>query len=187
MFTELGELTEEGNGKYKFERNSQTLTLEVRGKDVEIDEMVRIRHFLDSSARVIVGEVTNDMIVVLDHAGARIYRANVHDLQPVHVEPVDPHNHDHQVHNPLGDSGGQQGNHRKQFYENVVEKLLRADRILMVGDGHGASSEVDRFLTELEESNHKDLAQRVVMNESLDLHHMTEPELLAKARKFFAC
>jgi hypothetical protein len=187
MFDELGDLQSEPNGKYKFSHNGQILTFEVRGKDVEIEELMRVRHFLESTAQSPVdgAALKGDVIVVLDHAGARIYEARAEASQPVHMEPIDPKGHDQHVHNPKGDSGGEQGPHRKLFYEGLAKKLEDAEHILMVGDGQGASSEIDRFLEELGHYHQHDLAGRIVGKETMDLHHMTEAEMLAKARKFF--
>jgi hypothetical protein len=98
--------------------------------------------------------------------------------------PLDPSGHDQQVHNPDGDSGGKQGPFRKLFYEALAQRLEGADRILLVGDGQGASSETDHFVAELQKHHHA-LAERVVGSEVANISHMTEADLMAKARKFF--
>jgi hypothetical protein len=183
LFGELGDLEEEPNGKYRFDRNAQTLIFEVRGKDVGIEEIMRIRRFMDDSAHApLTVAPSNDIIVVIDSSEARLFRSDADVQEPIHVEPIDPHGHDRQVHNPTGDSGGQQDSHRKQFYENLAKKLMSADRIVVVGDGHGASCEADAFMSELE-SLHHDLAERVVAQVRMDVSHVTDPELLAKARE----
>lgn len=186
MFEELGDLVQESNGKHKFALNGHSLTFEVHGKDVEADEIMRIRHFLEGASKPVSEAKSDakDLIVVLDHHGARIYHTAPDASAPIHVEPLDPSGHDKHVHNPRGDSGGQQGPHRKQFYENLGSKLRGADRILMIGDGHGASNEIDRFVAELAQ-HHPDLGSRIIGKESMDLHHMSEGELLAKGRAFF--
>src|SRR5579862_4499734 len=187
LFNQLGELEEEPNGKLKFTRNGQSITLHSHGKDVEVDEIMHIRRFLDASQSPALDDahVGNDLMIVLDHSGARIYRVGAEATEPIHVEPFDPRGHDQQVHNPNGDSGGQQGAFRKLFYENLAAKLKGAGRILMIGDGRGASSEVDHFLVELTQERHKALAAAIIGNEIMDISHMTDGELLAKGRELF--
>ncbi len=184
VFNQLGDLEEESNGKMKFSRNGQTLTLHSRGKDVEVEEIMHIRHFLESSEdRPADARIGNDAMVVLDHSGAKIYRAGE---ETAHLVPLDPSGHDQQVHNPKGDSGGKQGPLRKLFHEALAEKLQGLNRILLVGDGQGASSEVDHFMNELKEHHHEKLAERIVGTEVADISHMTEGDFAARAREFFA-
>src|SRR5580698_9071444 len=51
LLTELADVEEEPNGKLRVTRNGQTLVMEPdRHKDVaEVDELLRIRHFLERS------------------------------------------------------------------------------------------------------------------------------------------
>ncbi len=188
VFNQLGEVEEESNGKLKFTRNGQVLTIHVHGKEVCVDEVMHIRHFLDASASPVKGQGadSNDVVVVLDHKGAHIYQAAGEDSGAIHLVPEDPSGHDQQVHNPMGDSGGKQGPTRKLFYESVAQQLADADHILMVGDGEGASSEVEHFVTGLMTHHHKDIGERIIGCEVVDLHHLSEADLLAKSRELFA-
>jgi hypothetical protein len=101
------------------------------------------------------------------------------------VVPLDPSGHDQQVHNPIGDSGGKQGPLRKLFHEALAHKLEYADRILLMGDGTGASSEMSHFVAELLNHHHKELAERIVDSQVCDISHMTEHDFAAKAKEFF--
>ncbi|AIE85837.1 hypothetical protein [Fimbriimonas ginsengisoli] len=187
VFNHIGELEEEANGKMKFSRNGQSLILHSRGKDVEVEELMHIRRFLESTntAEEPKQTLARDVLVVLDHSGARIFRADAEEAIPEHVVPLDPQGHDQQVHNPKGDSGGQQGPHRKQFYEALAKKLEGADRILLMGDGQGASSEMDRFVAELHENRNEALAERISASEVANISHMTDGEFAARAKSFF--
>jgi hypothetical protein len=187
MFAQLGDLVEEPNGKMRITRNGQTLSMHARGKTLEAEEVICIRHFLNSSAKSGAGDANakRDLIVVLDHSGARLFHAGTDAPEPAHVEPHDPTGHDQQVHKPKGDDDRHGGPHRKQFYEAVAKRLKGAERILMIGDGRGASNEIAHFLTEME-THHQELAGRVIGNEILDLHHMSDGEMLAKANDLFA-
>jgi hypothetical protein len=172
----------------KFSRNGQSIVLHAHGKEVALDELMRIRHFLTNTETpaATTAIATKDLVVVLDHSGARIYRVDEAESLPEHIRPVDPRGQDQHVHNPKGDSGGKQGPYRKLFYEDLVKHLDGADRILLVGDGQGASSEVEHFLHELEERHHRDLAQRIVGTVTADISHTTDGEFKAMAREFLS-
>jgi hypothetical protein len=187
VFQELGEVEEGSNGKIKFTRNGQTLSLNIHGRDVGIDEVLHIRHFLDGSALPPSEEAmaVRDAVVVIDHSGARIYFSNEIGVAPVIVKPIDPSGHDQQVHNPQGDSGGRQGSHRKMFFEEISGHLKGTGQIFIVSDGKGASSQGEQILAEFI-AHHPELRARVAGEESIDLHHLTEPQMLAKVRDLFA-
>ncbi len=187
IFNHLGMLEEQENNKLKFTRNGQTLTLHRKEKDLDVDDVFRLRHFLQASELVPQSplDARRDVLVVLDHAGARIYRAGAEGSEPEMLVPLDPSGHDQQVHNPMGDSGGKQGPLRKLFHEALAAKLESAGRILLMGDGTGASSEMDHFTTELMSHHHKDLASRIVDKQICDISHMTEHDFAAKAKEFF--
>lgn len=75
--------------------------------------------------------------------------------------------------------------HLRVRYEAVAAKLRRADQILIVGSGTGASSATDQLVADLNH-NHGDVAKYVVGSIVVDGHHLTEGQLLARAREFFA-
>lgn len=127
-----------------------------------------------------------DVMVVLDHSGARIFQEGHEDSQPIHVVPLDPHGHDQQVHNSKGDSGGNQGPHRKLFYEALVKQLKSAKRVFLVGDGQGSSSEIEQFVAEVKEHHSHDLGLRIAGTGVVDISHMTDGDFRAKARELFA-
>ncbi len=54
----------------------------------------------------------------------------------------------------------------------------------MFGAGTGASSAMEQLLAELKR-HHQDIAKRVVGSMVVNEHHLTEDQLLAKAREFF--
>ena len=186
LFGQLGETNQGSSGAVKFSRNGKTLSLHPHGKDVGVEDLMNIRHFLKSTdAHAESNPIhENDVLVLLDHSGARIFSLNGDATEPQHVVPLDPLGHDKQVHNPKGDSGGQQGPLRHLFYESLVKHLAAAGRILFLGDARGASSEIDHFFVELE-LHHHEISSRIVFAEAVDTGHMTYRQLLAHARKVF--
>jgi hypothetical protein len=68
--------------------------------------------------------------------------------------------------------------------QHLVKALHGAQQILMFGAGSGASIAMEQLLAELKR-HHPDIAKRVIGSIVVDEHHLTEEELLAKARESF--
>jgi hypothetical protein len=63
--------------------------------------------------------------------------------------------------------------------------MERAAQILLFGSGTGASSAMDQLLAELDR-HHKQVRSRVIGSVVVDEQHLTEDQLLAKAREIYA-
>jgi hypothetical protein len=180
---------EDDKGNLKVTRNGQTLVLRrPRGKDLaDKQELMQVRHFLERSGAPAPPntKVGTHLLVVIDHREARIYKTEFHGSIPQRITPYDPFGFGRDLHYNQDDSNGQRKPERKSFYEAVVKTLRGARQILMFGAGTGASSAMEQLLAELKR-NHHDLAERVVGSIVVDEHHLTEDQLLAKAREFFA-
>lgn len=125
------------------------------------------------------------LLVVIDHRGARIYQSDAHGTVPHCITPDDPGGFGKHLHYVQDDSNGQRKPEHRSFYEAVAARLQGAEKILIFGSSTGASSAMGQLLAELEH-HHKDLAKRVVGSLALDEHHLTEDQVLAKAREFYA-
>jgi hypothetical protein len=124
------------------------------------------------------------LLVVIDHREARIYRAELHRSVPQRVVPFDPHGFGRHLHNVEDHGNGQRKPERKSFYESVAKTLHDAQEVLVFGSGTGASSAMDQLLAALKH-DHPDLAKRVVGSLVVDAQHLSEDQLLAKAREFY--
>jgi hypothetical protein len=183
---------EEGNGNLKVVRNGMTLTLHrARGKDLaDKKELMQIRNFLERSGGSVgapeepaVAAGTH-LLVVIDHREARIYSTELQGSEPKRIMPYDPFGFGRDLRYNQDDSNGQRKPEQKSFYEAVAKTLRGAKQILMFGTGTGASSAMDYLLLDLKK-NHPDLAEKVVGSFAVDEHHLTEGQLLAKARELF--
>jgi len=127
------------------------------------------------------------LLVVIDHREARIYRAELHGSVPQRVMPYNPGGFGRHLHYVQDDcnSTGQRKPERKSFYEAVAKTLRGAEKILLFGSGTGSSSAMEQLLAELKH-HHADLAKRIVGTVVVDESHLTEDQLLAKAREFYA-
>lgn len=131
------------------------------------------------------GSEYNHLLVVIDHREARIYKTELAGTIPQRITPYDPFGFGRALHYNQDDSNGHRKPEQKSFYEAVAKTLTGAEQILMFGGGTGASSAMDQLLLDLKEHHHE-LAARVVGTVTVDAHHLTEPQLLAKAREFYA-
>jgi len=179
---------EDDNGNLKVKRNGQTLVLHrPRGKDLaDKRELMQVRHFLERSGVPMPAPPAtgSHLLVVIDHRQARIYSTELHGAIPQRVVPYDPFGFGRDLHYNQDDSNGQRKPELKSFYEAVAKTLQGAQQILLFGTGTGSSSAMGALLEDLRHS-HKDIAGRVVGSVVVDEHHLTEDQLLAKARELF--
>jgi hypothetical protein len=182
------ETVEEANGNLKITRNGLSLTLHrPRGKDLaDKQELMQIRHFLERSESPVAKPAApgTHLLVVIDHHEARIYSAELHGTVPQRITPYDPFGFDRDLRYNQDDSNGQRKPEKKSFYEAVAKTLGGAKQILMFGTGTGASSAMEALVADLKK-NHHDIVERIVGTIAVDEKHLTEDQLLAKARELF--
>lgn len=179
---------EDNNGNLKVTRNGQMLALHrPRGKDLaDKKELMQVRHFLDRSGVPLPPPPATGthLLVVIDHREARIYSTELHGTVPHRITPYDPFGFGRDLHYNQDDSNGQRKPERRSFYDAVAKTLQGAKQILMFGTGTGASSAMEQLIADLKK-NHREIAERVVGSIAVDEHHLTEDQLLAKARSLF--
>jgi hypothetical protein len=124
------------------------------------------------------------LLVVIDHREARIYKTELKGSVPERITPFDPHGYGRYLHSVTDDSNGQRKPERKSFYEEVAKSLQGAGQIVLFGTGTGASSAMEQLIANLKH-HHADLARRIVGSVAVDEHHLTEGQLLARAREFY--
>ncbi len=185
----LGELVEGENGSFQLHRDGREVTLHApRFKDYATEgDILGIRHFLRLTG--IDMPATNsksdaEMLVILDHREALIYRAQTPDSKPVRIVPDDPQGTSRHLHAKNEATDGKRAPERKSYYDAIATVLSGAGRILLFGSGTGESSAMEQLLAELKK-HHADLAERVVDHVVVDTHHRTEGQMLAQARELF--
>ena len=189
LLGEMGEVTKEHNGSLKVTRNGQTLVLHPSGKkDVaEMDEVMALRHFLERSEATQGAGIEKEThwLLVIDHHEARIFRSEMDGALPQRILPYQPENHFRHAPNSKAISRGQEKPDPNAFFEPVARVLQAAGQILIFGTGTGTSSEMEQFLGWLKQQ-HPESAKRVIGSLVVDENHLTEGQLLAKARDFYA-
>lgn len=165
MLESIAEMTEEHSGNVKFSRNGQTLTVHPsKHKDVsDIEEMMKIRHFLDKSSapeQAATGDGKH-LLVVIDHREGRIFKTELQGTTPERIVPLDPNGSHRHLHNVEKNSDGQVKPELKSFYEAIAHSLGGAEKILIMGSATGSSSAMDHLVEELKK-HHGDIAGRIV-------------------------
>jgi hypothetical protein len=186
MFKHLGEVTEESNGNLKITRNGQTLILHrPNTKDVaNADEVMSLRHFLEKSETIPERVDSQDAhwLLLIDRREARIFRPEMYGGLPRKILPVEYSQHTRDS----GDvSRGKDKPDATIFFKPVAEALREAARILIFGTGTGTSSEMNQLIAWLNK-HHPELARRIVGSVVVNEQHLTDDQLLAKAREFYA-
>ncbi len=184
----LAEMTQEPNGNLHFSRNGQSLVLHPEHtKDVaEIEQVMALRHFLKESTvpEVNAAVGTNHWLVVVDHHQTRIFRSEMSGGVPQRISPHEPAYFRH-AHHSKDFSRGQEKPDPNSYFSSIAKALEGAAQILVFGNGTGTGSEMEQFIAWIK-SNAPELAKRVIGSRSVDEHHLTDGQLLAGAREFYA-
>jgi len=185
----VADVVEEHKGGLKVTRNGQTLFLQpTHTKDVSESILVMdLRHFLaDTETPDSVSPTErNHWLVVIDHHIARLFRSEMHGAVPERIMPHEPNEYFRHAHHSRDFTRGQEKPDPESFFGPVAKALEAPGSILVFGTGTGTSSEMEQFSNWLE-AHHADIAKRVVGRVTMDEHHLSVNELLAKAREFYA-
>jgi hypothetical protein len=189
LFNQIAEVVEQPNGNLKVTRNGQSMVLHTpRTKDVaEVEELMELRHFLERSEAAPPEAHGGDAhwLVVIDHHEARVYQSEMSGTVPLRILPHEPSDYFRHAHNSKDFSRGKEKPDPNSFFEPVAAALKGAGKILVFGTGKGTSSEMEQFVTWLG-GHHAETAARVVGSVVIDEHHLSEAQLLLKAREFYS-
>jgi hypothetical protein len=188
LLAHLCEAVEQPNGNLRVTRNGQVLVLHPsRSKDVsEAEEIMSLRHFLErSNAAPAAGTAAEPhWLLVINHHEARIYRSEMDGTVPLRILPHEPTDFFRHARHSEDFSRGREKPDPNSFFEPVAKELQPAGQILVFGTGKGTSSEMEQFLGWLK-IHHGELAGRIIGSETIDEHHLSEGQLLARARAFY--
>jgi len=189
LFERLGVVVEEPNGNLRVTRNGQTIVLHPeRSKDVSTaEEVINLRHFLERSevAESVPAAKEAHWLVVIDHQSAQLFRTEMQAALPLQILPHAKSEYFRHAHNSQDFSRGQDKPDPNSFFSPIAAALAPGGKILLFGSGTGSSSEMDQFAAWLK-THHPETSNRVIGSVIVDGKHLTEGELLAKAREFYA-
>lgn len=192
LFRHLGRVEEEANGNFRVTRNGQSMVLHPpRTKEVaETEELMALRRFLERSeppapAPNEKSAPAAHWLLVINHCEARIFRPELSGSAPERIVPHEP-----EVDIGPGARAKDSARRREKtdpsgFFGPIAKALDAARRILVFGGGTGKASEMEQFVAWLK-AHRPELAQRIVGTLVVDEHHLSDAQLLAKAREFYA-
>jgi hypothetical protein len=197
LIDKIGASKEHGGNKFSFEVGGERFLMhKPHTKDLTSSEVVDLRHFLQRAgwspeatlkAAARSEPTVPQLLVVVDHHGARIYRIDSAPGDPSRRElkPYDPHHFLHHLtHKDQSREQGQRAPEDPGFYKQIGDALATGGRIVVVGHGTGKSNAA-QHLTEYLRTHHRETYQRIVHEISADLSAITTPQLLALAEQAF--
>jgi hypothetical protein len=189
LLRQLAQVEAEPNGNLKVIRNGQALVLRpARTKDVAgTDELMKIRNFLEQSEMAIPKAEAPEAcwLVVIDHHAARIFRSAIHGTVAEQIRPNETDEAISHTHSFDGFSRGQEKPEAHRFFGPIADALKGAGQVLVFGSGSGTANEMDQF-TAWVGAHRPELAGHIAGSLTIDEHHLTDAQLLAKARDFYA-
>ncbi len=152
-----------------------------------MDEIMSLRHFLERSESKPEGanEKETHWLLVIDHHEARIFRSELLGAVPQTILPHEPTEYFRHAPDSKEVSRGQEKPDPNTFFAPIVKALQAPGPILLFGTGTGTSSEMEQFNAWVK-VHHPEVAKRIIGSLGVDEHHLTEGQLLAKARDFYA-
>ncbi len=187
LMSTLGTVEAEHNGNAKVTLDGKVMVFHspVESDLLSVEQVMELRHLLSSVEQGAPEPEDFHALLVMNHAGARIYRTQVVDEVPTKVEPYDPDGLRHHVHSVHDYFKNAEMANQDEFYGKIATNLAGADRIVIFGSGDGSSNAMGRFVSWLKQHNEL-LFSRVVKTQRVDISHTTESQLLSKAREAYA-
>jgi hypothetical protein len=191
LVNHLGSALERPNGNYEFTIGTTSEVFKKpHQKDMEIDDVVRLRTFLKTAGVDANGLAaastdtqaprTSYVMLLIDHRSARFFEPRgdgTHIVESERVEPVDPHGFErHLEHRKEADYQGDRVPEPTEYYERIAQRLKGFDSILVLGDATGKSSALHYVVQFLQEKHH-DVSAHVVNTVQVDLSAITIAEL----------
>jgi hypothetical protein len=188
LLTAIGEAEEQHNGEYMFRAGGEHLSMQKpHDKDLTGSDVMELRHFLNragwspdahSLPQADMELRPSSLIVVIDHAGAKIYRIDGGADDSRGVIFYNPEHLLHHIERAAHDTDrDEKYPEDERFFEHIASALSVGGKIVVIGHGKGQSNEADHLSAFLL-AHHKDTHARIVREMVADLPHLTTPELV---------
>ena len=194
LMTSIGGIEENSNGVFSLGVGADRLSMnKPHGKDIASEDLVRLRALLSragwapnaaASAHTNLPVVEHDAVIVIDHAGARVFQLGIGGdtaLTPSSREPKVVHLTRELKRNDHGQDRDESYPKDTQLFERIAMTIANDQRIVLIGHGHGQSNEAHHLSAYLG-VHHKDIHARIIETILADLPHITTPELLELGR-----
>jgi hypothetical protein len=131
-------------------------------------------------------DLTNKLVVaVVEREQTRIWTTDAErGSKPERIgQPANAAKHKH-VREAQHHGGHDSSKADKAYYEAISDALSDAGEILLVGHGNGKANAMFNFISHIER-HHPEVARKISGALDINVQAMTEPEILAAARKWF--
>jgi hypothetical protein len=189
LFKMIGSVEPRPNGDLMLRIGGEQLSLKpARSKDLDATEIMDVRHLLVRAGWSDKGTelatpgpaATLDVLVVIDHAGARLYPI-LPESQTMAVEETRHLLHEHIDRKRHDADRDEDYPADTRFFEAVAEALPARGRIVLVSEGKGQSNEAGHFVAYLNRHHHL-LSARIADTLVADISHTTVPQIVTMAR-----
>jgi hypothetical protein len=192
LFASIGAAENQHNGDLVFQIGNEHLSIKSpHGKDLGATEVMDLRHLLlragwspeglHPTIQTALGDL--DLMIVIDHAGARLYQfGNADGI----AQSAAPHETHHLVHhfkrNTHDEDRSETYPSDTAFFDGIAAAATGHGRIVVIGHGSGQSNEADHLIAYL--SDHRPAVHaRIVRVLLADLAKLTSPQLAELARQ----
>jgi hypothetical protein len=191
LVSAIGVVEDKHNGDVVFRVGAEQLSMKTpHTKDLTTSDVMDLRHFMTRAgwapdAAVAPSPPTarseadaQSLIVVIDHAGAQVYRIDLFADDADGVTAHDPRQLLHHLERRRHDEDREETYPAdERFFEQVADAMASGGHIVVIGHGKGQSNEADH-LTAYLSRHHPATYQRIVQELVADLPHLTTPERL---------
>lgn len=120
-------------------------------------------------------------LVVINHHEARVFRTLAPGTASVQIRPDQSEEGIRHQGSFTGFARGQEKPEEHTFFRPVADALADAPSFIVFGSGTGTANEMNQFIAWLRR-HLPDTARRIIGVQIVDEHHLTDAQLLARAR-----
>ena len=193
LFAAIGSIDERHSGEFLLTAGDQTHVMKKpHHKDLTGDDVMELRHFLARAGWSPEAKPSLDadatapdpaFVVVIDHAGARIYALDRSIDAFQGAPPPEPKHVTHHVEAKHQDADRDETYPEDTHFFDAVAEAVKGDgEIVVIGHGAGQSNEADH-LTAYLDRHHKPVAARIARQLTADLPRLSPAELVDLGRR----
>lgn len=183
LFESIGQVEQEHNGNWKVTLGEQAVVFHSPSDSdtASSDQVSQMRHLLKDTQPKGKSKAPTQLLVI-DHQEAKVYASIDPGTEPTRIASPNLEGHKSHVHSAHDYRSRNEKPDHNAYFQEVAKSLQSAERILIFGSGEGSSSAMDLFVTWLQDHD-QPLSGRVFQTETIDQGHMTEGQILARAKE----
>ncbi|MBV8638002.1 MAG: hypothetical protein JO322_07930 [Candidatus Eremiobacteraeota bacterium] len=178
LINHLGSVLERPDGKYEFHIGDAQAVFPIpHGKDVSVDDLVALRHFLTQAGVETKTRPVERTVVLIDHRRARFFEpdpATGHLDERGHIDMSNPRDFERQLNE--GQLEGERSHEAIDYYTKIAARLKDARSVVLIGDAQSKSSAMLDFQKFLAEKNQA-IADRIAGTAHADVSDIALPEI----------